>query len=61
MGTLSSRTTTGFTIVELLIVIIVIGILATLVLIAYTGVTDQAKDTKIKSDLNEIAKAISAA
>lgn len=40
----------GFTIVELLIVIIVIGILATLVLIAYSNVQAQARDTKRQSN-----------
>lgn len=46
----------GFTIVELLIVIIVIGILATLILVAYRGVTDQAKSSAAKNDLEHIAK-----
>lgn len=61
MGISSSRTNTGFTIVELLIVVIVIGILATLVLVGYTGVTNQAKTTKIKSDLTALANAVKAA
>lgn len=46
----------GFTIVELLIVIIVIGILATLVLVAYSNVSDQAKATAAKNDLEQIVK-----
>ncbi|HET9850164.1 MAG TPA: prepilin-type N-terminal cleavage/methylation domain-containing protein [Candidatus Saccharimonadales bacterium] len=44
----------GFTIVELLIVIIVIGILATLVITTYNGVQSKARDTKRKTDLNSI-------
>jgi prepilin-type N-terminal cleavage/methylation domain-containing protein len=44
----------GFTIVELLIVIIVIGILATLVITTYNGVQSKARDTKRKTDINAI-------
>lgn len=40
---------TGFTIVELLIVIVVIGILAAIVIVAYNGVQDRAKDSRIRS------------
>lgn len=47
---------TGFTIVELLIVIIVIGILATLILVAYTNVNSQAKASVLKGDLNQAGK-----
>ncbi len=47
----------GFTIVELLIVIIVIGILATLVLIAYGNVQGQARDTKRQSNAQSVATA----
>jgi prepilin-type N-terminal cleavage/methylation domain-containing protein len=35
----------GFTIVELLIVIIVIGILAAIIIVAYNGVTSSARDS----------------
>lgn len=47
----------GFTIVELLIVIIVIGILATLVLVAYSNVQAQARDTKRQADATSIRDA----
>lgn len=50
----------GFTIVELLIVIIVIGILATLILIAYNGVTNQARTATAQSDLKQNAKLVAA-
>lgn len=42
----------GFTIVELLIVIVVIGILAAIVIISYTGITRQAAEGVLKSDLH---------
>lgn len=48
----------GFTIVELLIVIVVIGILAAIVIVAFNGVQDRAKWSKAQSDLNSINKAI---
>jgi prepilin-type N-terminal cleavage/methylation domain-containing protein len=41
----------GFTIVELLIVIVVIGILATLVIVTFTGVQQKARNTKRQTDL----------
>lgn len=47
---------TGFTIVELLIVIVVIAILAAITVVAYTGVSARANDTAVQSDLNQFAK-----
>lgn len=49
---------TGFTIVELLIVIVVIAILATISIVAYNGIQDRANDTAVKSDLSNLAKKI---
>lgn len=46
----------GFTIVELLIVIVVIGILVAIVIVAYTGVTQQANKSKIKANAISISK-----
>lgn len=46
----------GFTIVELLIVIVVIGILAAIVIVAYNGVTQQANNSKYRSDADSIRK-----
>jgi prepilin-type N-terminal cleavage/methylation domain-containing protein len=46
----------GFTIVELLIVIVVIGVLAAIVIVAYTGVTNSAKVSSVKTDLAGMAK-----
>lgn len=45
----------GFTIVELLIVIVVIGILAALVLNTFAGVQRRARDTQRQTDINSIA------
>ncbi|MFZ2125645.1 MAG: prepilin-type N-terminal cleavage/methylation domain-containing protein, partial [Candidatus Saccharimonadales bacterium] len=41
----------GFTIVELLVVIVVIGVLAAITIVSYTGVTNKAIIASIKSDL----------
>lgn len=41
----------GFTIVELLIVVVVIAILATITVIAYNGITQQAEESALKSEL----------
>ena len=48
----------GFTLVELLIVIIVIGILASIVLVTFNGSQAKARDARRISDLNNIADAI---
>lgn len=44
----------GFTIVELLIVIVVIGILATLVIVTFTGVQKKARDSQRQTDIGAI-------
>ena len=50
------RTGQGFTIVELLIVIVVIAILATITIVTFSGVQRQARDAKRKQDVATIAK-----
>ncbi len=54
MISLKKRTSSGFTIVELLIVIVVIGILAALVVTTYNGIQQKARDTERKTDINAL-------
>ena len=49
-------TSHGFTIVELLIVIVVIAILAAITVVAFNGVQNRAHDTAVQNDLAGIAK-----
>jgi prepilin-type N-terminal cleavage/methylation domain-containing protein len=44
----------GFTIVELLIVIVVIGILATLVIVTFTGIQQKARNSQRQTDINAL-------
>lgn len=54
----SSRNKSGFTIVELLIVVVVIAILAAITLVSFNGITNRANDAAVKSDLSTLKKRI---
>ena len=49
---------TGFTIVELLIVVVVIAILAAITIVSYNGITSRANNTAVQNDLSNLAKKI---
>jgi type II secretion system protein G len=55
---LMKKTTRGFTIVELLVVIVVIAILAAITIVAYNGIQTRARDTQRIQDIKTIAKAL---
>lgn len=53
-----SKKNQGFTIVELLIVIVVIAVLAAISVVAYTGIQERAKRSQANSDLALLEKGI---
>jgi prepilin-type N-terminal cleavage/methylation domain-containing protein len=52
------KSKSGFTIVELLIVIVIIAILATITVVAFNGVQDRAKNAAMTSGVGQYAKAL---
>lgn len=57
---MARRRSSGFTIVELLIVIVVIAILAAITVVAYTGIQNRANDSAVQSDLRNFGSKIQA-
>jgi prepilin-type N-terminal cleavage/methylation domain-containing protein len=55
---MDNKKQTGFTIVELLIVIVVIGILAAITIVAYNGIQNRANDTAVQADLRNVGAKI---
>ncbi|MDK2899225.1 MAG: hypothetical protein PWQ10_412, partial [Patescibacteria group bacterium] len=55
----SKQSSSAFTIVELLIVIVIIGILAAITLVSYTGIASRANIATIQSDLSNASKKLS--
>ena len=52
------KSKSGFTLVELLVVVVVIAILATIVIVAYTGIQGRSRDDRRKTDIANITKAL---
>lgn len=48
----------GFTIVELLIVVVVIAILAAITIVSYNGITKQAREARMLAEVSQIQKSI---
>ena len=49
-------TNKAFTIIELLIVIVIIGVLVAITAVSYNGITKSAKEAALKSDLKQIPR-----
>lgn len=54
----TSSSTSGFTLVEILVVVFIIGLLATIVGVNVIGQTDKARQTKALADLKAIEQAL---
>lgn len=48
----------GFTIVELLIVIVVIAILASITIVAYNGIQNRSRNSQVQNDIRNVAQLI---
>ena len=53
------RAKSGFTLVEILIVVVILGILAAIVIPQFTGASTEAKESSLKSDLHSMRSQIS--
>ena len=56
-STLACSSESGFTLVEIMVVIVILGLLATLVARNVMGASDEARETKAQSDVKMIAGA----
>ena len=48
----------GFTLIEIMVVILILGLLATIVVQSLKGATDKAKRTKAQADISELKTAL---
>ena len=55
----SSRSDAGFTLVELLIVVVILAILASVVIPQFTNISSEAKESSLRSNLATVRQAIS--
>jgi general secretion pathway protein G len=55
---LQGRNEKGFTLVEMMVVIVIIGLLATVVIINVMPATDRAAQTRVKADLDTLSQAL---
>ena len=51
-----NKSRSGFTLVELFIVIVIIGVLSAVTTVAYSGLMTRAQNTKIKADISLLKK-----
>ena len=54
----TSTVSRGFTIIELLVVIVIIGILVAITAVSYNGITKSAKESALKSELKRISTSL---
>ena len=57
----ASTASRGFTIIELLVVIVIIGILVAITAVSYNGVTKSAKESALKSELKQASTEVEVA
>lgn len=55
---ITSRRQTGFTLIEIMVVVVILGLLGTLVANAVGGRPDQARDVKVKNDIGSLESAL---